>query len=186
VTRIYTRTGDNGTTGLIGGGRVSKDSPFMEACGTLDELNAFLGVLRSKNPESRIDNVLFFIQDDLFSLGAALASSGQSSPISVEISNAMVVKLEREIVSFEALLQPLRQFILPGGAVIASELHLARAVARRAERCCVTLSKTVSIDSHILHYLNRLSDLLFVMARFANASQSVSELHPTFGQNSTL
>ena len=182
MTRIYTRTGDTGTTGLIGGERVPKDSPFIEACGSLDELNAFLGVVRSNNPDARIDQVLLFIQDDLFILGAALAATGQASENPFEIHDDFVKKLEQEIDAFEIMLEPLKQLILPGGAVVAAELHFARAVARRAERCCVSLAKIVAIDSRILHYLNRLSDLLFVMARFANHSQSISELHPTFGR----
>jgi cob(I)alamin adenosyltransferase len=182
VTRIYTKTGDTGTTGLIGGGRVPKDSPFIEACGSLDELNALLGVLRSKKPDARIDQVLLFIQDDLFSLGAALAASGQASKNPFEIHDDFVKKLEQEIDAFEIMLDPLKQLIMPGGSASAAELHLARAVARRAERCCVSLAKIVALDSRILQYLNRLSDLLFVMARFANRSQSISELHPTFGK----
>ena len=182
MTRIYTRTGDAGTTGLIGGERVPKDSPIIEACGSLDELNALLGVVRSKNPDARIDQILLFIQDDLFSLGAALAASGQAAKMPFEIHDDSLKKLEQEIDTLEIMLDPLKQLILPGGAVLAAELHLARAVARRAERCCVSLGKIVVLDSRILQYLNRLSDLLFVMARFANHSQSISEVHPTFGR----
>jgi len=115
-------------------------------------------------------------------LGAALAASGQASKNSFEIHDDFVKKLEQEIDAFEIMLEPLKQLILPGGAVVAAELHFARAVARRAERCCVSLAKIVAIDSRILHYLNRLSDLLFVMALFANHNQSISELHPTFGR----
>lgn len=183
MARIYTKTGDNGTTGLIGGKRVPKDSPYIEACGALDELNAVIGVVRSYELPDPIDSVLQLIQDDLFTIGAELANPGGINRKSPEIGDLEVERLEREIDAIEKGLKPLKQFILPGGSIPGAKLHLARAVARRAERQCVTLFRTEKIHHSILRYLNRLSDLCFVLARQVNQQKSVPESQPTFGRS---
>lgn len=183
MARIYTRTGDDGTTGLIGGERVSKDSPRIEACGALDELNALLGVVRSQALPERIDRALQLVQNHLFIIGAELATPQGAERKSRDLGDEEVRSLENAIDAFEDRLQPLEQFILPGGAAAGATLHLARAVARRAERCCVSLSRHDRVNPQILRYLNRLSDLCFVLARYVNRQQSVPERHPAFGQS---
>jgi cob(I)alamin adenosyltransferase len=183
VVRIYTKTGDNGTTGLIGGKRVSKDSPYIEACGSLDELNALLGLVRSHNLPDDIDKVLGQLQDDLFLVGAELATPEGKVRRSREVGDGDVRRLEGEIDLLELSLEPLKKFILPGGSVPGAQLHLARAVARRAERHCVALSRIENVNPRVLQYLNRLSDLCFVLARSVNRLQSVPEAHPTFGKS---
>jgi cob(I)alamin adenosyltransferase len=178
VTRIYTRTGDNGTTGLIGGKRVSKDSPLIETNGSLDELNALIGVVRSNPLPTSVDRVLQRIQEDIFVMGAEIATPEKATRKSPEIGDADIKNLEHEIDVLENDLLPLKNFILPGGAKAAAELHLARAVARRAERECVAQSRLAKISPLVLSYLNRLSDLFFVLARYVNQNQNVAELHP--------
>jgi len=183
VVRIYTRTGDDGTTGLIGGKRVPKDSPYVEACGSLDELNALIGLARGHGLPESIDRALQSVQDELFTIGAELATPQGTKRRSEVIGDKEIQRLENEIDSIEGSLEPLKQFILPGGSLPGAELHLARAVARRAERHCVTLARTEKVDARILKYLNRLSDLCFVMARYVNRLQSMPERHPTFGKS---
>jgi cob(I)alamin adenosyltransferase len=168
LARIYTRTGDDGTTGLIGGKRVSKESPVIEAGGSLDEVNAILGVVRSHPLPAHVDEVLQTIQENLFTIGAELATPEESERRSKFLGDEDVLKLESEIDAFENGLSPLKQFIMPGGTIPGAELHVARAVARRAERQCVSLSRCQKINPRILCYLNRLSDLLFVLARCVN------------------
>jgi len=181
LARIYTRTGDNGTTGLIGGKRVSKDSPFIEAFGALDEVNALIGVLRSNTLPERVDRVLAIVQNDLFTLGAQLATPEGVAPKAKQITDESIVRLENQIDAYQEEIKPLKAFILPGGTRAAAELHLARTVIRRAERLCVTLSKTENVDPRALKYLNRLSDLCFVLARYLNQLHSVPEIHPDYG-----
>lgn len=171
--RIYTRTGDTGETGLFGGQRVSKDHLRVETYGTVDELSSALGLARSLAQDEELSTLLFRIQHDLFTLGADLATPEVEAPLRGRVSvprtlPAMADALEREIDRLDAQLPPLTRFILPGGSPFASALHLARAVCRRAERIAVSLSHAESINAEILRYLNRLSDLLFVMARIAN------------------
>jgi cob(I)alamin adenosyltransferase len=183
VARIYTRTGDKGTTGLIGGKRVSKDCPCIEATGILDELNAQLGVVRSYALPRDVDQILYGIQDALFTIGAELATPEGTDPRSQALGDEDVQGLERHIDHFEVLLPPLKKFVLPGGSVSGAALHLSRAVARRAERACVALSRTQMVNGAVLRYLNRLSDLLFVLARFVNHQDSIPEPNPTFGRS---
>ncbi len=183
MARIYTRTGDDGTTGRIGGSRVSKDTPYIEACGSLDELNALIGFVRSYSLPDRIDTILQVVQDKLFTIGAEIATPEGKDRASQGLGDEDIRALEQEIDSFEQNLQPLKKFILPGGSIQASALHLVRAVARRAERHCVGLSRIEKVDPCVLRYLNRISDLCFVMARYANLLQSIPESHPTFGRN---
>jgi cob(I)alamin adenosyltransferase len=175
VARIYTRTGDDGTTGLVGGKRVTKDSPLIEACGALDELNALLGVVRSNSLPDKADKVLALVQNDLFEIGTEIATPEGASPKCRGICDEDVRGLEKEIDALENELEPLRQFILPGGARSAAELHFARTVARRAERHCVSLSRLQKIAPQVLCYLNRLSDLCFVLARYINRHQAVPD-----------
>ena len=174
--RIYTKTGDGGETGLCGGLRVPKDHPRVEACGEVDELNAAIGVARSQRPEATMDAVLERIQRDLFSLGADLATEGPGGSSRPRIAAVHVEQLEADIDRCDGRLPPLKQFILPGGSPLATRLHLARAVCRRAERAVVTLSRSEAVSPHAAQYLNRLSDLLFVLARTANAEAGVAEV----------
>jgi cob(I)alamin adenosyltransferase len=176
--RIYTRTGDDGTTGLIGGERVMKDSPCIEACGSLDELNAAIGVARSRTLPDNADRVLKLVQEALFRIGTEVASIKESGAERTELAEEEVRNLEREIDAFESGVAPLKQFILPGGTTAGAQLHMVRALARKAERRCVSLSGTEKLNPMILRYLNRLSDLCFVLARYINRKQSVSEEHP--------
>ena len=185
MTKIYTRTGDDGTTGLIGGKRLPKDAPRIEAYGSVDELNALIGVVRSYDLPDRVDSVLRDIQDELFTVGADLALPDQADRERRGVpgpAQATVEALEKAIDEFEALNKPLRQFILPGGTRAGALLHLTRTVARRAERSCVALARSESVDPLILRYLNRLSDLCFVLARYLNSLGRRSESHPTFGR----
>lgn len=183
MTKIYTKTGDNGTTGLIGGQRVSKDSPYIEAGGDLDELNALIGVVRSSGLPDNVDHILQKLQEDLFLVGAELAAPEGQKEQGPAISDESIRKLEQEIDQIEMSLAPLKKFILPGGSVPGAQLHLARAVARRAERHCVTLSKMEKVNPRILQYLNRFSDFCFVLARYLNEMQSMPEAHPGFGRS---
>ena len=183
MARIYTRTGDDGTTGLIGGKRVSKDSPCIEVTGVLDELNAQLGVVRSHALPGEVDEILYSVQDALFTIGAELATPEGTDPKSKAIQDEDVQTLEKQIDHIESTLPPLRKFVLPGGTVSGAALHLSRAVARRAERACVALSRIQTVDKQVLRYLNRLSDLLFVLARYVNHQDSVPERNPTFGRS---
>ncbi len=166
--RIYTRTGDSGETGLIGGHRVPKDHPRVEAYGAVDELNAHLGTVRAQMDEVQLDALLSRIQHRLFDLGAELATPGGVTKGLSAINDTDVADLERAIDMHQATLTPLREFILPGGAPVASTLHVARTVCRRAERRLVALARDEPVRGELLRYLNRLSDLLFVLARVAN------------------
>jgi len=178
LAKIYTKTGDDGTTGLIGGSRVLKDSPIIEACGSLDELNAVIGVVRSHELPDRVDKTLHIIQERLFTIGTELATPVGSESRSEAFGDEDIHNLEREIDAFEDSLQPLKRFILPGGKPAGAGLHLARTVARRVERQCVSLSRLERVNPMILRYLNRLSDLFFVLARYMNQQQSLLETHP--------
>jgi len=185
VTRIYTRTGDDGTAGLIGGSRISKDAPRIEAYGSVDELNALLGVVRSYDLPEHVDRILRRIQDELFILGAnlALPENGNRTEWGVPaLTSEDILALERDIDEREAELDPLNRFILPGGSTPGALLHLARTVARRCERDVVALSKIEAVDPAIIRYLNRLSDLCFVVARAVNQKASRLEGNPSLGK----
>ena len=174
--KIYTRTGDTGETGLLGGVRVKKHELRIEAYGTVDELNAALGVVRAAQPSQRADQILEHIQNELFAVGAELATPTSKGAHSGRIEESHVERLEEMIDLCEAELPPLKNFILPGGCATASQLHLARTVCRRAERLVVELSETGPVSPQIIVYLNRLSDLLFVLARFENARAGVPDV----------
>jgi len=181
VARIYTRTGDDGTTGQIGGERTNKDSPLIETCGQLDELNALIGVVRSGAIPEKADRVLAIVQNDLFAVGAEIMAPEGTARKGSGINDEKVANLEREIDALEKELEPLRSFILPGGAREAAEMHLTRAVARRVERRCVAVSRIRKVSPQVLCYLNRLSDLFFVLARYLNRQRGVPE--PQLSQN---
>ncbi len=168
--KIYTRSGDDGTTGLLGPGRVGKDSLRIDAYGTVDELNAALGVARSTRLDPRADDLLARIQNDLFLVGSALADPDPDGPFHSALDPERTVELERFIDALDTELPPLHQFILPGGIPSAAHLHLARTICRRAERLVFTLTRHAHepVAPAIPVYLNRLSDLLFVLARAVN------------------
>lgn len=170
--KIYTRTGDAGETSLFGGKRVSKNDPRIEAYGTVDELNAFVGAARASWSQSPIDEELAAVQSDLFDAGAQLASPGSSRFAGVD--PARIESLERAIDRMESDLAPLKSFILPGGSQAAAQLHIARTICRRAERLVVALDDESLATT--LRYLNRLSDYLFVAARFANHRHNVDDV----------
>ena len=180
TTRIYTKTGDRGDTGLFGGGRVGKDHPRVEAYGDVDELNATIGLARSIELMPRIDEVLVLVQRDLFSLGALLATPDrekmQQQLEKARIDDGRIAQLERAIDDGDRELEPLRAFILPGGTPKSAALHVARTVCRRAERRVVHLQHEVEIPGVVVIYLNRLSDLLFTLARVANARAGAGEV----------
>ena len=167
--KIYTKTGDGGETSLFGGTRVSKADARIDAYGCVDELNSSLAVIRSLEPSPELENILAELQTDLFVLGADLATPGSSSTVTVpRIAHSDAERLERHIDNLEEHLDPLKSFVLPGGCRLAAELHRARTICRRTERLVVALAKAAPIGGTPVVYLNRLSDLLFVMARFAN------------------
>jgi cob(I)alamin adenosyltransferase len=174
--KIYTKTGDAGETGLFGGPRVRKDHPRIEAYGTVDELNAVLGVARTHGPPPELDALLTTIQNQLFDLGAELASPEPQKFNIAGVGPQQIAALEQAIDRHEADLEPLRQFILPGGSPLAASLHLARTVCRRAERRLLTLAAAETISPNTVVYLNRLSDLLFVLARWSNRRAGIADI----------
>jgi cob(I)alamin adenosyltransferase len=174
--RIYTKTGDDGTTGLYGGARVSKADARVEAYGGVDECNAAIGLARAGALPAAIDAVLARAQASLFDLGATLASPAGKKPPTAPPGDAEIAVLERAIDALEATLPKLTTFVLPGGSDAAARLHVARTACRRAERGVVRLSETETVDPVAVRYLNRLSDLLFVQARAANAAANVPDV----------
>ena len=174
--RIYTKTGDDGTTGLFGGARVSKGDLRVEAYGGVDECNAAIGFARAGGLPAEIDRVLARVQASLFDLGAVLAAPAGRKPPTPPPSDAEIAALEKAIDALEATLPPLKTFVLPGGSDGAARLHLARTACRRAERGVVRLSSDEAVDPVLVRYLNRLSDLLFVQARAANAAAKVKDV----------
>jgi cob(I)alamin adenosyltransferase len=170
LNKIYTRTGDDGTTGLVDGSRTPKDAPRLETMGDVDEANSLIGVA-AVHSEGEMLHRLRMIQNDLFDLGADLATPGTDftpGEMTLRIVQAQVDRLEAEIDAMNADLQPLTSFILPGGSALAGALHVARAVVRRSERRAVQATRETTLNPLALIYLNRLSDWLFVAARHAN------------------
>jgi cob(I)alamin adenosyltransferase len=178
--KIYTKTGDKGQTGLFGGGRVSKDDPRVEAYGDVDELNAVLGLARAVEMMPRIDEVLVPIQRDLFSIGALLSTPDLEKMhdhlAKAQVDEGRISELEQAIDACDKELEPLRAFIVPGGTPKAAALHVARTVCRRAERRVIHLQHNVEIPQIVVVYLNRLSDLLFTLARVANTRAGAGEV----------
>ncbi len=175
MARIYTRTGDGGETGLVGGARTSKDSLRVHAYGSVDELNSVLGLARAFLKDKELDSFIEELQKELFVVGADLAAPGDPDKVP-RIAKEMIVALERKIDKFQKDLPPLKAFVLPGGGQAGAFLHLARSVARRAERSIVALSKVEDVSEHLVPYMNRLSDLLFVAARVANHREGKHEV----------
>ena len=175
LTKIFTRTGDDGTTGLADGTRLPKDSARVEAMGTVDELNSQIGVLRACGLPEKLDGELADIQQRCFDIGGELALPGQAM-----LKTAHIEQLETSLVDHNNSLPPLREFILPGGDQATAQCHLARAVCRRAERCLWHLAREEDINPLVLMWLNRLSDLFFVYARILgrlSASEEVEWRH---------
>ena len=179
LNRIYTKTGDQGETGLVGGQRVSKDAQRIEVFGTVDELNAFVGLVRISAADHKLVELeLIFerIQHELFNLGSVLATMPQDlHPNQPRITQETIDQLEREIDLYNANLSPLRSFVLPGGTRICAELHVCRTICRRAERSLVTLSHNEEIPLEAMLYLNRLSDAMFVWSRWVNQALGEEE-----------
>jgi len=168
LNKIYTRTGDDGSSGLVDGSRVSKSGVRMTAIGEVDEANAAIGIAIAELIPGDLTEHLLGIQNDLFDLGADLATPGD---IGLRIVASQVERLEQAIDVMNAELEPLQSFILPGGSLAVAALHLARTVVRRAERAAVALNEAEPVNPHLLAYLNRLSDLLFVTARYVAAKE---------------
>ena len=173
LNKIYTRTGDDGSTGLVDGSRISKDDLRVCAYGDVDETNSVIGLVRLHLQNKMLDDMLSRIQNDLFDLGADLATplpakGEKDSEYALRMVAVQSLRLEAELDSLNADLEPLTSFVLPGGSPPAAYLHQARTVCRRAERACVALSQTTDINPPALTYLNRLSDFLFVAARWCN------------------
>lgn len=177
--KIYTRTGDDGKTSLFGGDRVAKGHPRIDAYGTVDEVNTFIGLARAHmadiDEDKRLDRVLQHIQEDLFVVGADLATPSDAKPVVPRVKEDHIGEIESLIDAFNDELEPLEHFILPGGTPGAAALHTARTVCRRAERAGIQASASVALNERALVYLNRLSDLLFVLARWANRQAGVRE-----------
>ena len=178
--KIYTRTGDAGGTGLFGGGRVAKDHPRVAAYGDVDELNSCLGVVRATEPVAFFDDLLETIQRDLFAIGGHLATPDpekvREALARAELSPARVTEFEHAMDAADTELPPLKAFVLPGGTPKAAALHVARTVCRRAERSVVALAGREEVPELFLVYLNRLSDLLFTLARLANHRAGVGDV----------
>ncbi|HEV2855329.1 MAG TPA: cob(I)yrinic acid a,c-diamide adenosyltransferase [Thermoanaerobaculia bacterium] len=178
ITRVYTRTGDDGTTGLGGGQRVPKDSPRIEAYGTVDELSSSIGVAVALGLQPRLAETLARIQNELFNLGSDLCILEEDKvkmPVPV-VEERNVEALERLMDELSEELSPLQNFILPGGSPGAAQLHVARTVCRRAERLVIALSRLEPVGLFVVKYLNRLSDALFVMARYENLKRGVTDV----------
>jgi cob(I)alamin adenosyltransferase len=176
--KIYTRRGDKGETGLTGGSRVSKDNVRVAAYGEVDELNAVLGVVRAHTDDRDLDALLHQVQRDLFAVGAQLADPKArvgSRKAKAAVTSGDIQRLEKAIDDREAVLPPLTAFILPSGSAVGSLLHLARTVCRRAERGIVSLSRKQKVEPLVVAYMNRLSDLLFVLARGVNHATGQTE-----------
>jgi len=180
ITKVYTRTGDKGETSLVGGARVSKASPRVDAYGDVDELNSIIGLARAKLEDAEIDAVLAQIQNDLFTVGADLASPKDVQVPRVDADFTTSIESISDLYLSEV--GPLKEFILPGGSEAGATLHLARTVARRAERRVVGLSGTDELNLEVIVYLNRLSDLLFILARVVNHRSAVPEKMTDFSR----
>jgi len=168
INRVYTRQGDAGETALAGGQKVAKDSPRIEAYGTVDELNAFVGLARASAPDE-LAMILLRVQHELFNLGSILATLPEDvHPKQARVTDTEVARLEQEMDEMNEGLAPLRSFVLPGGSRLNAELHVCRTVCRRAERACVALSRVEPVPPEAVRYLNRLSDAFFVWSRWAS------------------
>ncbi len=175
--KIYTKTGDKGKTSLLGGTKISKSDTRIEAYGTVDELNAWMGLCQDLLSGHEVESILPTIQDRLFTMGSKLACdpNKEIKMALPDLTEADCVELEREIDRMDVQLPAMKSFILPGGHVVVSNLHIARCVCRRAERACIRLMESSMNDEIVIKYLNRLSDYLFVLARYAAFKLGVTE-----------
>lgn len=174
--KIYTKTGDNGTTGLFGGARLNKDDIRIESYGTVDELNSNLGLLRSRIKIDTAETILSKVQNTLFVIGSHLATKDPAAFKLPDVEEALITELELSIDAMNEELDPLKTFILPGGNENISICHVCRTICRRAERRCVTLSLSDEIHPLIIPYLNRLSDYFFVLSRYIALKEDVKEI----------
>jgi cob(I)alamin adenosyltransferase len=174
--KIYTKTGDRGTTSLFGGKRIDKNSARIEAYGSIDELNSLIGTIVAKNPPVDVLKKLIRVQGELFVLGTDLATPADVKIKIPRVTKTFITRLEKEIDLLDKRLPVLKNFILPGGGKVGSNLHLARTVARRAERRIVDLASVEKINQNSLIYINRLSDWLFVLARYINNEENAKEV----------
>jgi cob(I)alamin adenosyltransferase len=175
---IYTKTGDDGTSGLIGGTRVKKYDHRLDAYGTVDELNSWIGLIKSGQLEPVITETLVTIQNKLFVIGSYLATDELKSDLKNQLPNNAddILLLENEIDRMQEALPPVNNFILPGGSIFAGFAHVSRTVCRRAERRIVELSETITVEETILIFINRLSDYLFVLSRYINHQAGISDI----------
>ena len=179
ASKIYTKTGDKGTTSLIGGTKVSKAHLRIEAYGTVDELNSYIGLCRDLLTDEKGRDILLETQDRLFTVGSALACDPEKEPKMKipDLHEEDIILLEKEIDRMNEAMPAMKSFILPGGHPTLSQLHIARCVCRRAERCCVRLEiESEEVDAIILKYLNRLSDYLFVLSRYTGHQMNIAEI----------
>ena len=178
MTKIYTKTGDDGTTGLVGGNRIKKNDPRLEAYGTVDELNSWIGLIRTFHEDEFTEELLAEIQNILFNIGSRLASDekGEFYTRNLKLTTADIEKLESAIDLFEKDLPRLNFFILPGGDSQVSQCHIARTVCRRAERRILEFAESHEVDNDIILYINRLSDFLFVLARKTGSKNGTKEI----------
>lgn len=175
--KIYTKTGDQGTTALFGGKRVSKADLRIDTYGTVDELNSFVGLVRDQEVNHKRKNVLVDIQDRLFTIGAILATEPGNTKVKIPLLNdADITVLEKEIDAMDAILPPMKFFVLPGSHPAVSFCHVARTVCRRTERLVVALGEHEGVDERVLRYLNRLSDYLFVLSRMMTHELGAEEI----------
>ena len=177
--KIYTKTGDNGTTSLIGGTKVPKSHLRIEAYGTVDELNSHIGLCKDLLADEQGKKILLEVQDRLFTIGSSLACDPVKEPKMQipDLKETDIELLEKEMDRMSETVPPMKSFILPGGHITLSQLHIARCVCRRAERCCVRLEQeSLEVEAIIIKYLNRLSDYLFVLSRYAGHQMNVEEI----------
>ena len=175
--KIYTRTGDEGLTSLFGGKRVSKADLRIDAYGTIDELNSFIGLLRDQEVNQKRSTLLLEIQDRLFTIGSILATEPGNTKVKIPgLKESDIRMLEKEIDAMEEHLPPMRFFVLPGGHVSVSTGHVTRTVCRRAERLIIALNRSESVDPQVIKYLNRLSDFLFVLCRKMTHELDITEI----------
>lgn len=175
--KIYTKTGDKGQTSLIGGTRVPKHHIRIEAYGTVDELNSWMGIIRDSVADDTTKKLIIDIQDKLFTIGSHLASDPEKSKMKLpEITDAHVAVMEAAIDEIDKVVPPMKNFVLPGGHLSVSYCHVARCVCRRAERCIIHLSETATVEDVIIRYINRLSDYLFMLSRWLTHTLGAEEI----------
>lgn len=174
--KIYTRTGDSGTTSLVGGARVSKTHPRLEAYGTIDELSSHLGLIAAQLDDGVDRAFVIGVQQTLFDLCTLLATEPESAYQPAPLAPALIAELESEIDRMQAQLPPLRTFVVPGGSQLAAQTHICRTICRRAERYIIAMAEQHPVSPEVMEYINRLSDYLFVLARYLNVRSGVQEV----------